>query len=110
MASAIKLYLDEQVDPDVAKGLSRHGIDVLTCQNARMLGATDEEQLEYATSQGRTIFTQDDDFLRFDAAGIPHVGIIYVHQGASIGSIIEGLRLIVGAMTPGEMINHVEYL
>jgi hypothetical protein len=30
MANAIKLYLDEQVDPDVAKGLRRYEIDVLT--------------------------------------------------------------------------------
>ena len=110
MASAIKLYLDEQFDPDVAKGLRRHGIDVLTTQEGRMLGKKDEEQLEHATSLGRTIFTQDDDFLRLAAAGIPHAGIVYVHQGASIGSIIDGLRLIVGAMTPEEMIGHIEYL
>ena len=30
MASAIKLYLDEHVDPDVAKGLRRQEVDVLT--------------------------------------------------------------------------------
>jgi predicted nuclease of predicted toxin-antitoxin system len=110
MASAIKLYLDEQVDPDVAKGLRRHGIDVLTTQEERMLGKSDEQQLEYAISLGRTIFTQDDDFLRLAAARISHAGIVYVHQGASIGDIIEGLRLIVGVMTPEEMIDHIEYL
>jgi len=110
MASAIKLYLDEQVDPDVAKGLQRHEIDVLTTQDAHMLGATDPEQLEYATRLGRTIFTQDKDFLRLAATGVSHAGIAYVHQGAPIGDLIERLRLLVGAMTPEEMINHVEFL
>jgi predicted nuclease of predicted toxin-antitoxin system len=70
MASAIKLYLDEQVDPDVAKGLQRYEIDVLTTKEAHKLGAKDDDQLAYATGLGRTIFTQDDDFLRLDSAGV----------------------------------------
>jgi predicted nuclease of predicted toxin-antitoxin system len=110
MASAIKLYLDEQVDPDVARGLRRYDIDVLTPQEAHRLGATDPEQLEYATRLGRTIFTQDEDYLRLAAVGVRHAGIAYVHQGASIGDLIEKLRLLVGAMTPEEMIDHVEFL
>jgi hypothetical protein len=110
MASAIKLYLDEQVDPDVAEGLRRYKIDVLTTKEARMLGTKDEHQLAYATSLGRTIFTRDDDFLRLAAAGVSHAGIIYAHQRVSIGHVIDGLRLIVGAMTSEEMIDHLEYL
>jgi hypothetical protein len=110
MANAIKLYLDEQVDPDVAKGLRRYEIDVLTTIEAHRLGAKDDEQLAYATGLGRTVFTQDDDFLRLDAAGISHAGIVYAHQRTPIRTIIEGLRTIIGAKTPDEMIGHVEYL
>jgi hypothetical protein len=110
MANAIKLYLDEQVDPDVAKGLRPYQIDVLTTKEAHRLGAKDVDQLAFATALERTIFTQDDDFLRLDATGISHAGIVYAHQRTPIGAIIEGLRTIIGAMTPDEMVDHVEYL
>ena len=40
----IKFYLDEHVNPAVADGLRRRGVDVLTTQEAGMLGASDEVQ------------------------------------------------------------------
>ena len=109
MANAIKLYLDEHVDPNVAKGLRPYGVDVLTTQEAHMLGAKDEQQLEYAIDQERAIFTQDDDFLRLDAAEVSHRGIIYAPQGTPIGRLIEDLRIVVGAMLPEE-IDWVQFL
>jgi predicted nuclease of predicted toxin-antitoxin system len=49
--------------------LKRRGIDVTTTPEARLLGAIDEEQLAFAISQGRVIFTQDDDFLAIHQRG-----------------------------------------
>jgi len=62
MSVEIKFYTDENVPTAVVKGLQRRGVDVLSTQEAGMLGAPDEEHLALATSQGRVIFTQDDDF------------------------------------------------
>ncbi|MDM8523822.1 DUF5615 family PIN-like protein [Desulfococcaceae bacterium HSG8] len=77
MKNRIKFYLDEHVSKAVAKGLRRRGIDVITVVEAGLLGETDEEHLERAKSERRTIFTQDDDFLRLHAASNEHAGIVY---------------------------------
>ena len=71
---AIKFYTDEHVSPAVVNGLRQRGIDVLTAKEAGMLGMPDEKHLELASTQGRVIFTQDSDFLRFHSKGINHHG------------------------------------
>jgi hypothetical protein len=110
MNERIKFYTDEHVPNAVVTGLRRRGVDVLTTQEAGMMGASDEEHLALAMREGRIIFTQDDDFLRLHAAGINHAGIAYVHQRTSVGDIIRGLMLIHQVLTPGDMRNHLEYL
>jgi predicted nuclease of predicted toxin-antitoxin system len=110
MTGRIKYYLDEHVSRVVAKGLIRRGVDVLSVSEANLLGATDEEHLDRATLENRTIFTQDDDFLRLHASGKAHAGIIYAHQGKAIGEIIAGLMLIYEVLSADDMRNHVEYL
>lgn len=107
---AIKFYTDEHVSPTVVNGLRQRGIDVLTAKEAGMLSTPDEEHLKLASSQGRVIFTQDDDFLRFHSKGISHNGIVYVHQRTPINQIIQGLTLIYQVLTEEEMQNHVEFL
>jgi hypothetical protein len=77
MSEQVKFYLDEHVHPAVAAGLRRRGV-VLTTKEAGMLSAYDDEHLDFAKSQGRVIFTQDEDFLRLHAGGIEHAGIVYV--------------------------------
>jgi Domain of unknown function (DUF5615) len=42
--------LDEQVDRAIAEALRRRGIDVTTTPEAKLLSATDEEQLAFAIS------------------------------------------------------------
>jgi hypothetical protein len=76
-----------------------------------LLGAIDEEQAAYALSQGRVIFTQDRDFLRINAAGVPHAGIAYCEKDTrSIGEIVNSLMLIWELYEPDEMANRVEYI
>lgn len=106
---AIKFYTDEQIHPRVAKALRQSGIDVLTAQQAGMLGVDDEGHLQFSASQGRVIFTQDDDFLDLHWK-MTHSGIAYAHQRTPMSRIIEGLLLIYEAATEEEMENHVEYL
>lgn len=83
MSNQIKIYTDEHVSSSVVKGLRLRGVDVLTIIEADMLGADDEAHLDFASSEGRVIFTQDDDFLKLHAKGLKHSGIIYAHQRSS---------------------------
>jgi predicted nuclease of predicted toxin-antitoxin system len=77
MAGTVKFYTDEHSAKAVAEGLRRRGIDVVTTYEAGMLGASDREQLAFAASEGRVLFTKDADFLRLHGAGVRHAGIVY---------------------------------
>ena len=110
MAGTIKFYLDEHVPNAVARGLRARGIDVLTVVEAGMLGATDEEHLAHAKSEGRVIFSRDKDFLRLGTTIPDHAGVIYADMQTPIGAVINGLMLIHGVMAPAEMVGRVEYL
>ena len=110
MGGLIKLYMDEHVPPAVTDGLRRRDIDVLTTQDERMLGQDDESQLRLATSKGRVMFTQDEDFLTLHHKGIEHAGIAYAPQQTSIGEIVRGLLLIHDVLTPEEMCGRLECL
>jgi predicted nuclease of predicted toxin-antitoxin system len=106
---AIRFYTDEHVHPGIAKALRKNNIDVLTAQQAGMLDVGDNSHLQFATSQGRVMITQDEDFLKLHSK-MNHKGIAYAHQRTTMRQIIEGLLLLYEAMTEEEMENHVEYL
>jgi hypothetical protein len=110
VAQAVRFYTDEHVARAVARGLRQRGVDVVTAAEAGLLSAADTAHLEFALRQGRTIFTQDDDFLRLHAAGFEHAGIAYAPQGTSIGDIIRGLMLIYQVLDGEDMRGHVEYI
>ena len=110
MAEKIRYYTDEHVATAAARGLRRRGVDVLTAAEAEMLGATDQEHLQFAAGQQRVIFTQDDDFLRLNARGQDHAGIVYAEQHTPISTIVSGLMLVYQILTPDEMRSHVEFL
>ena len=111
MSEKIKFHLDENVDPAIAAGLRRHGIDVTTTKEVGLLTKSDDEQLEYICTSQRVIFTQDTDFLRIASYNQTHPGITYCQKGTrSIGEIIAGLTLIYEVFSPEEMIGQVEFL
>jgi uncharacterized protein with PIN domain len=111
MTDRIRFHLDENVDPAVADGLRRRGVDVTTTQEVGLLRASDDKQLEFALADGRTLVTHDEDFLALAKEGVTHIGIAYCHpELRSIGQIIAALMLIRDCMTPDEMTNHVEFL
>ena len=106
---AIRFYTDEHIHPGIAKALRQSGIDVLTAQQAGMLGIDDETQLQFSTSQSRVILTQDEDFLSLHWK-MKHTGIAYAHRQTPMSRIIQGSTLIFEAMTEEDMQNHVEFL
>jgi predicted nuclease of predicted toxin-antitoxin system len=111
MPRTIRFHLDENCSKAIADGLRRRGVDVSTTPEVGLMGATDEQQLAYGLASARVLFTQDQDFLRLDAAGVPHAGIAYcIKDSRSIGEIIQSLVLIWEVYEPGEVVGLVEYL
>ena len=112
MPRTIRFHLDESYSATaLADGLRRHSIDVTTTPEVGLCSTTDDQQLAFATTQGRVLFSHDDDFLKRSATGALHAGIIYCHQQKySIGELIRLLVLIWEIYEPEEMRNRIEYL
>ena len=107
----MRFYLDEHIPKGVVEGLRRRGVNVLTVQEARRSGDSDEKQLAFAVREGRVLVTFDDDFLRLDATGIPHTGIVFSQPGRrTVGEMIESLALISSVIEPSGMKNHTEFI
>ncbi len=75
-----------------------------------MMSASDEAHLALALREGRVLFTQDADFLRLAAAGVPHAGIVYARQHTPLGTVLQGLMLVSQILSAEEMLDRVEYL
>lgn len=111
MIKKIKFHLDESVDPDIAIGLSRYGVDVTTTKLQELLGQSDQVQFNFCCQQQRVLLTQDSDFLRIANQNFQHSGIVYYQPGTrSIGEIIRAVILIYEVLTPEEMYGSVEYI
>ncbi len=111
MHETIRFHLDENVNNAIADGLRRRRIDVTTTPESGLISSSDEEQLRFARSQGRVIFTQDSDFLKLHNAGFEHCGIVYCVKGSrSIGEICRGLILIWEVLEAEEIAGKVEFL
>ncbi len=111
MRNPVRFYLDQHVSAAVRDGLRRRGIDVLTTQEANRCSNPDEEQLHFALTQGRVLFTHDTDFIRLNAEGRKHAGVVYVKQGElSLGDILRGLVLVYEVLSADDMQSHIEFL
>ncbi len=55
----VKLYLDENVNVLLASLLRARNIEVSTTLESNMLGTSDEEQLDYATSRDAALVTHN---------------------------------------------------
>jgi predicted nuclease of predicted toxin-antitoxin system len=111
MPERLKFHLDENISNAVAKGLIRRGIDVTTTAKENLIGASDQEQLAFALSQGRVLVTQDDDFLRLHQFGKLHAGIVYCRKSSrSTGEIIQALGLLWECVAPEEISVQVEFI
>lgn len=100
----------------VARGLRQNGIEVLTAIEAGRQGASDEEQLEFAATQGRVLFSANvADFARIHKAwlqaGRHHSGLVLLHrQRTPIGIQVRALTRLANALVPGAMRDRQEYL
>jgi len=111
----VALYMDEQVQKAITRGLRRRGVDVLRAQDDGHNQTDDEIILDRAMALGRVVFTRDDDFLVIaqarHVASVPFAGVVFARQtGPTIGLCISDLETIAVATDPVDWPNKVEYL
>jgi len=110
VSDPVCFYLDEHIPSAVAEGLRHRGVEVKTLSETEMLGARDEEHLEFAHRKDFVIVSHDDDFLRLVAEGHSHSGLVYVPRERTIGEIIRGLRRLAEVFAEEGTSDRVEFL
>ncbi len=114
---AIRLYLDEDaMDDDLVQALRLRGVDVETALDAHLAGRSDDEQLAYAVSAGRTLYTFNvSDFMilhsAYMAEGREHTGIVFGQQQRyGVGEQMRRLRRLIALRSAEAMQNQIEFL
>ena len=110
----IKLYLDEDVPEAVATALRLRGYDVVTVKDAGRKGLSDIEQLKYASSENRVIFTFNvADFYEMHSKlakeGFNHAGIILSKQ-LPIGTLVKALLRLLSGLKNEKVCNNIVWL
>lgn len=113
----IRLYLDEDaMDDDLVQALRLRGVDVETVLDANLVAHSDEEQLAYAASVGRTLYTFNvGDFMTLHSAyiaeGRTHAGIIFGQQQRySVGEQMRRLRRLIALRSVESLRHGFEFL
>lgn len=113
----IKLYLDHDSSARaLVAGLRRRGVDVLTTREAGLINSPDNEQPEFATVQGRAIYSANvADFARLHAraisAGLRHGGVILrSNQYMPVGQQVVHLADLVRRAGPEDVANRLIFL
>jgi hypothetical protein len=113
----IRLYVDEDaLDKDLIWALRARGVDVTTAFEAGMIERDDREHLDYATRQGRVLYSFNvGDFSRLHAdsllQGKSHAGIVLAQQQCySVGEQMRRLLKLIAIKSAEEMKDQVEFL
>ena len=114
---SIRLYIDEDsMDRALVRALRARGVDVTTALEEGMIEREDAEHLNYATEQGRVLYSfNQEDFYRLHttylAQGKSHAGIILARQQHySVGEQMRRLLRLIATRSAYEMKNWVEFL
>jgi hypothetical protein len=110
----IKLYLDEDVHKKVATALRLKGYDVISSHEVQKQSLSDYQQLEYAISEQRAIFSFNiGDFKRlheeYILSGKDHFGIILSKQ-IPIGETIKRLTKFLYTHSSEEVKNNIFWI
>ncbi len=111
----LKIYIDENVDISIAKGLTKQGIEVFTTVDEGLIGQSDMEHFNYARKINAVLFTHDHHFLniakRANEKGLNHPGVIFSKMNKyGIGECIRRLATYAEIISPEEMKNQIEFL
>jgi hypothetical protein len=110
----IKLYLDEDVHKKVALSLRLKGYDVISAHEVGNQGIPDYDQLKYAVSEQRAIFTFNvGDFNRlhkeYAVTGKRHFGILLSKQ-IPFGDTVKRLTKFLFTHTDSEIRNNLFWI
>jgi len=101
---------DEHVRRPYVTELRANGYDVAWVDDAYEQGTTDRSHLRHSEESGRTVLTNDADFLRHHAA-FDHGGIIlYDDQTRSVGEFLRGVRRVERLVPTEELAGEVVWL
>jgi len=112
----VRLYFDEDSSRHaLVRELRFRGADVITASESGTLGKTDEEQLQWSSSNGRALYSFNrGHFYALHGAwltsGRSHAGIIFSRQDLSVGEQMRRLLRLLASLTTEEMQNRVEFL
>jgi len=110
----IALYTDEDVYGEIAPQIRLRGYDALSAIEAEKTGIEDEEQLNFALEQGRTILTHNmGDFERlhtlYREKNREHFGIVVAPQW-EIGVILARVLNMLDQVDADQMKNQYHHL
>jgi hypothetical protein len=111
----IALYMDENVEGQIVRGLRARGVDVLTAEEDGYRETADTDLLNRATALNRVAFSRDDDFLREATtrhrAGESFGGVIYAHKlYVSLGECIADLEYLAVVGDAADFTDRVYFL
>jgi predicted nuclease of predicted toxin-antitoxin system len=113
----VRLYLDVHVTWNLVADLRSRGYDVVSTQESGLLTASDDEQLEYAATNGRAIVTFNiRDFAPLHAAwlasGRTHRGIIVSQQlgNRQYGQLLQRLTRLLNCYSADDMRSNLVHL
>jgi len=107
---------EDSMDHDLVRALRARGVDVTTALDEGMIDRDDEEHLDCAARQGRTLYSFNrGDFYRLHTrwleAGKSHAGIILAQQQHySVGEQLRRLLRLMAVKSPDDMRDGVEFL
>lgn len=111
MADRIGFYLDDGIDPTVAKTLRHYGIRVLSPSDSELRDRADLEQLLLACQKQLAIVTPDPALVRLARDQPSHFGLIYCDPCEPTPSkLIRRLILIYEVMSIDELMGKIEVL
>jgi hypothetical protein len=115
--SKIRLYVDEDImEKALVLALRLRDVDVITVGEVGKEGESDEEQLIWASEQGRVLYSSNiGDFYGlhtdFLTQGRTHSGILLVpQQRYSVGEKLRGIMSLIATKSAESMVNNLEFL
>lgn len=107
----LKFYTDEHIGNAITAALRKKGIEIQTCQEAGLLGESDETHFKYAFREKRAIITNDNDFLKLASQKMEHFGIVFiVNQRTDIGVIVKRITQLHNLVDAERFKNQIEYI
>jgi len=114
--STIRLYIDEDSSRKAfIDALRTHNVDLTTALEEGLTGHADIEQLRWAATQQRVLYSfNGGDFYNlhttFLAQGESHAGLIIAQQRFSVGAQAPGVLQLIAAESAEDMTDAAEFL